>query len=730
MKYIKYILVMSALLSFSIQASAEFGRALLREGSSEPEKLDVGKESMVWVVLEFNNRIRPSFPLRVLDMHFETAEGKQQEDYFRYPMTGEAINGKSQFLVGISLPIGKYRFKKISGHVSDAPALISLGQIDFEIDIPFQVKEPGKHYYLGNMTVLHVESHDPTDQHPGYVTPFVSQATSGMYVGTLRIRLSDRFEEDQSAFKRKFQVLKNSAFEKNLFKNGYVNSKGSSWSPRLIKMTEPIAPAAIVVKSREELLSADKHEDDIPPATGFAKIEAIDAVPRLGAKEKEIYKKWLGTPYPRAVAISGKGDIGIGNESDAMTAAVVACEKFKSPCRLYAVDGTVVFEPFIEGQHQKPIPYATNFAPLKQVDSIPRLGPKEKASYKEWLGKPNPKAVAISGRGHIAFGYGDDAMRLAIGNCEKEDKDEDEMPCRLYAVDDAVVFDPFPLEKNETPLATNFAQLADVDAVPKLGPKGKQLYKEWLGKPNPKAVAVSSAGAIARSYGQGAMDKAITSCEKFNNPCRLYAVNDAVVFVPFSREQHERPIPPATNFAQLGDIDAVPRLSAKGKELYREWLTKPFPRAMAISDKGGFARGYGANAMQQAVQNCEKNSGNPCRLYAVDDQVVWTVVDASSTKGMALPASVKHAMPVPASTGFAALSDVNAVPKLGPRGKELYLEWLKKPFPRAVAVSDKGDMARSFGTNAMQQAVQNCEKLFGNPCRLYAVDDQVVWKTE
>jgi hypothetical protein len=39
-------------------------------------------------------------------------------------------------------------------------------------------------------------------------------------------------------------------------------------------------------------------------------------------------------------------------------------------------------------------------------------------------------------------------------------------------------------------------------------------------------------------------------------------------------------------------------------------------------------------------------------------------------------------------------------------------------------------MARGYGANAMQQAVQNCETLFGNPCRLYAVDDVVVWVKE
>jgi dienelactone hydrolase len=86
---------------------------------------------------------------------------------------------------------------------------------------------------------------------------------------------------------------------------------------------------------------------------------------------------------------------------------------------------------------------------------------------------------------------------------------------------------------------------------------------------------------------------------------------------------HATPAPPPSGFSELANADALPRMSEKGKALYREWLDKPFPRAVALSDKGAIARGYGRTAMETAIKNCEK-FGNPCRLYAVDDQVVWT----------------------------------------------------------------------------------------------------------
>jgi dienelactone hydrolase len=85
---------------------------------------------------------------------------------------------------------------------------------------------------------------------------------------------------------------------------------------------------------------------------------------------------------------------------------------------------------------------------------------------------------------------------------------------------------------------------------------------------------------------------------------------------------HAHPVPASTAHADLTEVDRVPRLGEKTKAMYREWLEKPFPRAIAISDRGGVARGYGRTAMEYAITTCQK-FGSPCRLYAVDDQVVW-----------------------------------------------------------------------------------------------------------
>jgi dienelactone hydrolase len=84
-----------------------------------------------------------------------------------------------------------------------------------------------------------------------------------------------------------------------------------------------------------------------------------------------------------------------------------------------------------------------------------------------------------------------------------------------------------------------------------------------------------------------------------------------------------------------------------------------------------------------------------------------------------------HGNHVPNATDFAVLSDVDRIPA-GSSAKALYKEWLEKPFPRAVAISNRGALARAYGRTAMEAAIKNCEK-FNNPCHLYAVDDRVVW---
>lgn len=97
---------------------------------------------------------------------------------------------------------------------------------------------------------------------------------------------------------------------------------------------------------------------------------------------------------------------------------------------------------------------------------------------------------------------------------------------------------------------------------------------------------------------------------------------DEVVALP------EAPTVPRSDYAALDNVDALPYVTDKGREAYRAYLGKSFPRAFAVSPSGGWSWAEeGDDPVHRVLANCEKNSGQPCKLYAVDDYVVWTDSD-------------------------------------------------------------------------------------------------------
>jgi hypothetical protein len=85
------------------------------------------------------------------------------------------------------------------------------------------------------------------------------------------------------------------------------------------------------------------------------------------------------------------------------------------------------------------------------------------------------------------------------------------------------------------------------------------------------------------------------------------------------------PIPPATNFARIDEIDKVPISSPKGLAEYQRFLQSDPPRAFAIApDRAAWAwNAGGLGAAKQALSRCAERAGKPCLLYAVDYEVVW-----------------------------------------------------------------------------------------------------------
>jgi dienelactone hydrolase len=97
-----------------------------------------------------------------------------------------------------------------------------------------------------------------------------------------------------------------------------------------------------------------------------------------------------------------------------------------------------------------------------------------------------------------------------------------------------------------------------------------------------------------------------------------------VVQPRFAAATASRALPPASGHARIGEIDAVPCQSDRCRDGYRTFLEKSSPRAFASNGRAwGWASG-GADPAERALQTCAKSaSGGTCRLYAVDDRVVW-----------------------------------------------------------------------------------------------------------
>lgn len=82
--------------------------------------------------------------------------------------------------------------------------------------------------------------------------------------------------------------------------------------------------------------------------------------------------------------------------------------------------------------------------------------------------------------------------------------------------------------------------------------------------------------------------------------------------------------PARSGYAVLDNVEALPFLRDKGRQAYRVFLSLMTPRAFALSASGawGWAED-GEEPDARALAACQSKSTQPCRLYSVNDQVVW-----------------------------------------------------------------------------------------------------------
>jgi hypothetical protein len=85
-------------------------------------------------------------------------------------------------------------------------------------------------------------------------------------------------------------------------------------------------------------------------------------------------------------------------------------------------------------------------------------------------------------------------------------------------------------------------------------------------------------------------------------------------------------------FARIDDVDAVPGLTELGKKGYVAWLHKTKPRAFVVCEKGSWEATWGyprdpsepTDAAERALIHGKQHGKTNCKLYALNDRVVWT----------------------------------------------------------------------------------------------------------
>ncbi len=167
------------------------------------------------------------------------------------------------------------------------------------------------------------------------------------------------------------------------------------------------------------------------------------------------------------------------------------------------------------------------------------------------------------------------------------------------------------------PPPTHAAALDDVDAVPYLNDAGRALYRKFLTLPMPRVFFVSPSGwRVSKAGGFDPLASGMRLCAEAGQQCIVYAIDDAVTWVKPQSLQHAGQGPP------LPAPEAVPYLSERGQQAYRQFLKLHKPRAFAIAPDGGYAFAAGnADARVAALAECGK-AHRDCRLFLVDDAVV------------------------------------------------------------------------------------------------------------
>ena len=144
--------------------------------------------------------------------------------------------------------------------------------------------------------------------------------------------------------------------------------------------------------------------------------------------------------------------------------------------------------------------------------------------------------------------------------------------------------------------------------------------------------------------------------------------------------------PQGSGYARIDDVDVVPHLGPQGRQAYREWIKSPLPKAFALAPGGPYFPAWSvtppdttlpSDPSERALLVCGRNAKAPCKLYAVNNTVIWTR-DAALVP---LP----HRARVNACRGYCDGPAPRAGQRLCPPGRRRCNSLHLRPWPRLVS---------------------------------------------
>lgn len=198
------------------------------------------------------------------------------------------------------------------------------------------------------------------------------------------------------------------------------------WTPRVDAFLNKIGLPSKVVHP-------DYMPKPWPQPSGYAAIDDLSKLPLQTDAVKDLYRRYLAKPIPKAFFFSPAGaardqDGGF----DPVGAGLGECRKIHQPCQVYAIDDQVVWKALPS------VPPPSHYAEIGDVAKVPYVTDPGRDLYRRYLAKTGPKALVLGvPSGAYAYYGGLDPFGQAMVNCR------DQAPvCEPYAVGDQVVWVP------------------------------------------------------------------------------------------------------------------------------------------------------------------------------------------------------------------------------------------------------------------------------------------------